>query len=1035
MLNTATDWGTTTSGGSNITTLNYNNTGTPSPSCGNSFPTSISEPLGLSRSFTWDCNGGVLTSTTDENGQTSSVFYAQSSSYGSPDPNFWRPYASTDQLNNPTTLTYPSNTVTESALLFNGNHSVVDRRIKLDSFGRPILSQMREGPGLSSFDSTETDYDNLGRVSKTYIPFTNATDALCSGTCPGTSTAYDALYRPLTVTDGGGGVTTYTYTKNDVLQVVSPPSTGENNKQRQLEYDGLGRLSSVCEITSGSGNACSQTSAQTGFWTKYTYDLLGNITGVTQNAQAGSGSQQARTYTFDMIGRLTSEQNPETGSSAITYTYDTADATCGSYSSPGDLVEKKDAMGNYSCYHYDALHRVVSLTYPSGTYSSPTTANKCYVYDTATVNGMSMANAKTRIAETYTTSASSCNGSGKIVDEGFSYTARGEVSDVWESTPHSGGYYHVNATYWAHGLLNVLNGGTNPLPGLPAITYGASSGSGLDGKGRITQVTAASGQNPSSSITWNAGNQVTGVTFGSGDGDNYQYDPDTGRMTQYQLKMGSLSITGALTWNANGTLGKLQITDQINSADSQTCNYVHDDLMRLQSVNCGSVWSQTFGFDPFGNLSKSGSASFQPTYTGVGGTGTSPTNQYYQLPGGSAGTSNYYDANGNLTSDMASGSGHTYTWDADGNMISVDGSTVTMIYDAFDRMIEQTRGTTHTEIVYGPGSMKLALMNGPALVNAFVSVPGGGKAVYTSTGLTYYRHADHLGSSRLSTKTTKGARWYQAAYAPYGEDYAGAGDHPDLSFTGQNQDTVAGGWATNLYDFMLREYRTVQGRWTSPDPAGLGVVDPTNPQTWNRYAYVLNDPMGIVDPLGLCGQTGADICVNSQPACAAGTQIVNGVCVKCPNTVGAINIYGTWVCGDPSVLASLPNAGQGSAPNTNCPPGVTCSESSYGGSSSGGGNGNGGGGNAANNGPTPPKPVQPPKPTLKQKFCGVSARVSDFLAGVGLAGLSQGGALGVSAVTGEEIIVGSELLATGPVGWGIAGGTVALAATAEVICD
>src|SRR6185312_7495654 len=110
-------------------------------------------------------------------------------------------------------------------------------------------------------------------------------------------------------------------------------------------------------------------------------------------------------------------------------------------------------------------------------------------------------------------------------------------------------------------------------------------------------------------------------------------------------------------------------------------------------------------------------------HVGASGTGTSPTNQYYQLPGGSAGKSNYYDANGNLTSDVASGTGHTYTWDSDGNMISVDGSTVTMMYDAFDRMIEQTRGSSHTEIVYGPYGMKLALMNGQNLVNAFVSVP------------------------------------------------------------------------------------------------------------------------------------------------------------------------------------------------------------------------------------------------------------------------------------------------------------------------
>lgn len=922
MLNTATDWGTTNTGGSNITTYNYNNTGNPSPSCGNSFITSISEPLNLTESFSWDCNGGVQTSATDENGKTTTTYYAQTSSYGSPDPSFWRPYAATDQLNNATTLTYPYNTVSESSLLFNSNRSVVDLRTKLDAFGRSILSQMREAPSSSEYDSTQTDYDDLGRISKTYLPFTNAPDTACSGTCPGVTKSYDAIFRLVATSDSGGGSTTWTYANNDVLQVVGPAPSGENRKQRQLEYDGLGRVSSVCELTSSGngGGTCGQYVTQTGFWTKYTYDPLGNITGVTQNSQAATGSQQTRTYTFDMIGRLTSELNPETGSSAITYTYDTADSTCASYSSPGDLVEKKDAMGNYTCLKYDALHRVTQNTYPSGSYAS-VTPTKCYVYDSATVNGTAMANAKARLAEAYTTSASSCPGT-VTVDEGFGYSARGEVSDVYEKTPDSGGYYHVNATYWAHGKLNVLNSGSNPLPGLPAITYGASDGSGMDGKGRITKVNAASGQNPVTSISWNASNHITGLTLGSSDSDSYQYDSQTGRMTQYLFNMGTgpQSQTGALTWNMNGTLGKLEITDQINTANTQTCMYGHDDLMRITSADCGSGWSQTFELDPFGNLSKSGSAQFLPTYTGTSGTNTSPTNQYYQISGGGSGTSNYYDANGNLKNDVT----HTYTWDADGNMISTDGSTVTMIYDAVDRMIEQTRGSSHTEIAYGPYGMKLALMNGQTLVNAFVKLPGGARAIYGSGGLAYYRHADHLGNSRLAT-TPGRAKYYDVAYAPYGEDYNGSGTTPDLAFTDENQDTVKNGWSANLYDFMLREYRTAHGRWTSPDPASLGVVDPTNPQTWNRYAYVLNNPMALIDLLG------DDYCMgyddDQEPT----------------NSEWCGEAGGTWVNVDPNPGQSCTPGGATSC-NPPSSPGVGCtSGSNCTGQAGGGGGGKSGG--------------------------------------------------------------------------------------------
>jgi RHS repeat-associated protein len=62
---------------------------------------------------------------------------------------------------------------------------------------------------------------------------------------------------------------------------------------------------------------------------------------------------------------------------------------------------------------------------------------------------------------------------------------------------------------------------------------------------------------------------------------------------------------------------------------------------------------------------------------------------------------------------------------------------------------------------------------------------------------------------------------------------------------GMNSDTSAG-----LYDFQYREYST-RGRWPSPDPAGLAAVDPSNPQSWNRYGYVLNGPESSVYPFGL----------------------------------------------------------------------------------------------------------------------------------------------------------------------------------------
>ena len=130
--------------------------------------------------------------------------------------------------------------------------------------------------------------------------------------------------------------------------------------------------------------------------------------------------------------------------------------------------------------------------------------------------------------------------------------------------------------------------------------------------------------------------------------------------------------------------------------------------------------------------------------------------------------------------------------------------------------------------------------------------------------MTEYPHLgpDHVGSSRFASNYNR-TMYFDTAYAPFGEPYAQSGT-ADPSFTGQRQDTVAG-----LYDFPAREHSD-QGRWSSPDPAGLAAVDPSNPQSWNRYAYVMNDPLALTDPDGLDPCQGANNFAFSQAANGTG---------------------------------------------------------------------------------------------------------------------------------------------------------------------
>ncbi len=164
-------------------------------------------------------------------------------------------------------------------------------------------------------------------------------------------------------------------------------------------------------------------------------------------------------------------------------------------------------------------------------------------------------------------------------------------------------------------------------------------------------------------------------------------------------------------------------------------------------------------------------------------------------------------------------------------------------------------------------------MSGQSVQQYYLPLVAGVQAVYDSTGLKYYRHADWLGSSRLQIDAS-GNLLGGMAYAPYGETYDETGT-PERSFTGQTQDMIKG--TTGIYDFLLRQQASNQGRWLVPDPAGLAAVDITNPQTWNRYAYVDNNPLSNIDPLGLdcnvvgsgesCGDSGTPfISITSTPS-------------------------------------------------------------------------------------------------------------------------------------------------------------------------
>lgn len=322
-----------------VTTYNYSSA---TSTCGNALPDSITEPLSLSRSFSWNCTGAVLQSRTDENGDKTTL------DYGS-DP-YWRVTSITDPDGGGATISYPDALHTITTTKIDGTRNLVTEVVK-DGLGRPIYRQTQNG---TNCDTVETIYDADGRPAQVSNPYATTCGSPSAGT-QFTITSFDALGRVASVKAVDGSTTTTAYS-GDGWQVTDPRGVA-----RVYQSDGLGELTNVCEVSGQSGSAaCGLNIAANGFLTTYSRNALGEIKQVNQGAQT-------RVLNFDGLGRMTSETNPESGTT--TYTFDSVtDGTCsgGSSSSAGDLVLTTDAAGGKVCVKYDLLHRMTDRRLSNG---------------------------------------------------------------------------------------------------------------------------------------------------------------------------------------------------------------------------------------------------------------------------------------------------------------------------------------------------------------------------------------------------------------------------------------------------------------------------------------------------------------------------------------------------------------------------------------------------------------------------------------------------------------------------------------------
>jgi len=123
---------------------------------------------------------------------------------------------------------------------------------------------------------------------------------------------------------------------------------------------------------------------------------------------------------------------------------------------------------------------------------------------------------------------------------------------------------------------------------------------------------------------------------------------------------------------------------------------------------------------------------------------------------------------------------------------------------------------------------------------------------------TYFAHNDHLGSPRLFTDVTAAYATDCYDFLPFGERNLPTSPCSSPSppapppvntshlFTGKERDSESG-----LDNFEARYFGSSLGRFMSADPENLsGLINQDDPQAWNGYAYVRNNPLVYTDPSG-----------------------------------------------------------------------------------------------------------------------------------------------------------------------------------------
>jgi RHS repeat-associated protein len=520
------------------------------------------------------------------------------------------------------------------------------------------------------------------------------------------------------------------------------------------------------------------------------YNVRDQITSITQ------AGDRVRSFEYDGSGRLWHKTTPEQGTT--TYTYNLDDTA--------NVVT--DARGATTTFGYNPRHLVTSLTYgvPAGVAATP---NVSFGYNAAGNR------------------ASMTDGLGSV---SYGYDQLSRLTSETRTFTGVGGSFALNYQYNVAGELTNV---TNP--------WSVQVGYNYDKVGQVTGVTGSGYYGVTSYI-----NSLSYRAFGAAKQINYANGKTLLLQYNNRLWLSRWDLSGILGYDYNynrygeGNTGRPDYAHNLYDSTldrAWTYDHVGRLILAYTGTEANAIWgnptgpyAQGYNYDVWGNIT---------SRVGWGGANASYTATFTSSNQRSGST---YDAAGNIASD----GGQSFTYDATGQQATASFNGLQFSYagDGWrEKKIENGVTTYYLRSTALGGQVVCELNASGGWTRGYVYLSGQMLAIQQS-GVTWVHQEPLTKGQRLTD--SNGNVTSTVELDPWGGNTNRSVNnsqqpHP---FTTYERD------ANESDDAMNRHYNRWWSRFDQPDPYD-GSYNATDPQSFNRYSYVQNDPVNFGDPTGL----------------------------------------------------------------------------------------------------------------------------------------------------------------------------------------